>query len=98
MMNKLHVLYAVVLSTLQNMSKGQIAGLTVSAKQLVIFGIFMVVGVSIFAGMNFETDSAAANITAAILSAFNDFVGWLPTIVIIIAAAVMLYYTGAFGR
>ena len=59
----------------------------------------MVVGVSIFAAFTFTADSYAANVTNAILSALYSFVGtWLPIIVIVIAAAVVLNYMGAFKR
>jgi len=77
--------------------EGNMAGLTVSAKQIVYFGIIMIVGVSIFDSMSFESSSYADNVTNGLLSALYSFVGtWLPIIVIVIAAAVLLNYMGAF--
>jgi len=90
MLTKLKNLY-------QSLRSGNMAGLTVSAKQIVYFGIIMIVGVSIFDAMSFSANSYAANVTNGLLSALYSFVGtWLPIIVIVIAAAVLLNYMGAF--
>ena len=82
---------------LNRLRKGNVGGLTVSAKQLTYFGIIMIVAVSIFDSMSFTADSYAANVTNGLLSALYSFVGtWLPIIVVVIAAAVLLNYVAGF--
>lgn len=80
------------------MKRGSLQVMGVSVKQLVVVGVLLVVALQIFDGMDFTDNSAADNATNSIIDSVEDFIGWLPTIVVIIAAVIILAYLKAVER
>lgn len=68
---------------------------------IVLIGITLGIGLAVLEefGEALTPAGAAANATDDVISALADFSGWLPIIVIVIAAAIILgLIMGAFGR
>ena len=80
------------------MKKGSLAVMGQSVKSLVVVGVLLVIALQIFDSMDFTALSAADNAATDVISATQDFVDWLPTIVVIIAAVIILAYLKAVER
>ena len=81
-----------------DMRKGSLEIMGMSVKQLIVVGVLLVIALQIFDNMDFTADSAADNATDDVISATQDFIDWLPTIVVIIAAVILLAYLKAIER
>jgi hypothetical protein len=76
-------------------TKGQQLGmnaLKTMAISLVIVGIVIVVGIDINSNLSsdYDTDSAAHNTTKEVQDGFDKLATWLPTIALVVAAAVVI--------
>lgn len=61
---------------------------------LVIIGMFLVAGLLVMGEMqsNLTSGSAEYNASSEVIEALGDIPGWLPTIVVIVIAVVMIGY------
>jgi hypothetical protein len=80
--------------------KGQFSMFQGAALSLVVIGITLAVGLAILTGVQgtLTTGSYAANAAQNATIAVNGLVTWLPTIVTVVAAVVVLGFVFLIGR